>query len=803
MSRNRMTIGVAALLGMTGMATVCAPACAQSATASRSYDIPAGAVGPALNQLGRMAGIAISYDPAIVSGKKTSGVRGSYNAAQALEILLRGTSLHATPDGAGGFVISAAPAVARRDSSSRLPATTSGEAGDIIVTGNRFQNSLINRLPIEPRELPFSLDVIGREEMDDRGFFNPLDILETVPNIVRIQTQLLPSGGAYFIRGLTASVLTNNRPENDSRGAGRRDTSHIERFEVVKGPASILLGPVIPGGAINQVTKSPQENDFLDLTARGGSYGTYRLDADANTGALLGSEVFSGRITLAYEDQRSPQDPVKTEMFSVRPVLEANFSDRTRAQASVAYTERNSVPGSSFPVNEDGSLPDTFDAKTFLGVPAKQVGKDTYLDVELQHEFLDDLKLVMRGSYQDSDFDYQSSQSGENYVGGRGFGPGDTMAYVYYSHGYRDSEVLYGDLQLVGGFNAFGQRQDWVIGASARQTKFDSQWAFGGLLGVVDINNIDAAVYGVPDFSTPLSPFSVRKDQLYSVYAETNIRPTDRLTIVAGARYDDYKVTNRLTGVSTPSDDVTFRIGASYELVGGLNAYASYAESFIPQNGTTRSGDPIKPESATNYEIGLKGALWDNRLTFTAAAFSLTRQNVATADPNNVPGQPAYVIATGEQKHKGFEISGSLAITPALKLDLAYGYVDAEITRVINADAGQDVGDPVQLVPHHTFSAFGSYTVQEGALAGLKLGVGGRGISRRPAPRFGLEYEGYTLVDALIAYPISERFSIQLNVQNLLDEKYRESIGYDNGTPATGHRFGNPRTAYVTARARF
>lgn len=373
------------------------------------------------------------------------------------------------------------------------PAATSIAEGEILVTGSRFQNSLVNRLPIEPRELPFSLAIIGREEMDERGFVNPLDILETIPNVVRIQTQLLPSGGSYYIRGLTASVLTNNRPENDSRGAGRRDTSHIERFEVVKGPASILLGPVIPGGAINQVTKSPQEGDFLDLVARGGSYGSYRLEADANTGSLLGSEVFSGRITLAYEDQQSPQRPVKTEIFSIRPVIEANFSDRTRMQASAAYTKRDSVPGSSFPVYSDGSVPDSFTAKTFLGVPAKQVGKDTYIDAEFQHEFLDDLKLVMRGSYQDSDFDYQSSQGGENYAGGRGFGPGDTMAYVYYSHGYRDSQVLYGDVQLVGGFNAFGQRQDWVIGASARRTKFDSQWSFGGFLGAADINDLDGA----------------------------------------------------------------------------------------------------------------------------------------------------------------------------------------------------------------------------------------------------------------------------------------------------------------------
>ena len=679
---------------------------------------------------------------------------------------------------------------------------TTATVDEVTVTGE-FQNSIVNRLPIQPQELPFSLNVVDRSVMVERGFINPLDILETLPNVVRRQTQLLPTGGSYFIRGLSASVLTNNRPENDSRGAGRRDASQIERFEVVKGPASILLGPVIPGGVINQVTKSPQAGQFVELSARGGSYGTYRLEADANTGKLLGSDVFSGRITLAYEDQRSPQDPERTETFSVRPVLEANLSEQTRLQASVAYTKRDGAPGSAFPVNADGSVPDAFTAKTYLGLPGSQVGEDTYFDAELQHEFLDDLKLVVRGSYQKSDFDYRTSQGAENYAGGRGFnGPADTLAFVYYSHGYRDTRVAYGDVQLVGGFNAFGQRQDWVIGATAQETKFDSYFGFGGLLGTVDIRNI-GAIFPTPNFNIPLVPFSVRKDKLYSLYAETNLRPTDRLTIVAGARYDDYEVTNRATNVSTPADDITFRIGASYELIDGLNAYASYAESFIPQAGTTRGGGVIDPETATNYEVGLKGGLWDGRVTLQAAAFFLTRQNVATADPNNVPGQPAFVVATGEQEHNGFELSANWKVAPGLTLDASYGYVDAKVTKVINAAAGQGVGDPIDLVPKNTFSVYGAYAVQNGPLAGLKLGLGARSISNRPTRRFRVNYDGYTLVDAMLAYPVSEKITLQLNVLNLLNEKYRESVGFANGTPAAGHRFGNPRAAYVTARARF
>ncbi len=674
---------------------------------------------------------------------------------------------------------------------------------EIVVVGQRFQNSLINRLPIDPEELPYSLDIIDSETLFERGFFNPLDILETVPNVVRRQTQLLPTGGSYLIRGLYGTVLTNNRPENDSRGSGRRDSSQIERFEVLKGPVSILLGPVIPGGVINQVSKSPQAEDSVSMVARAGSYDTYRVELDANEGQLFGSDVWSARLTIAKEDQGTPQEQSNTESYSIRPVVEANFSERTRLQASVSIAERKGAPGSGFPVNTDGSVPDTIDEETYFGVPSEQKGDDTYFDFELQHEFLDDLKLVVRGSHQDTDFDYQSSQGASNYAGGRGFGAGDTAAYTYYSAGYRDTEVEYADVQLVGGFDAFGQDLDWVLGTSRQKTKFSSFWAFGGVLGIADINDIDNAVYGVPDFNLDLTPYSDTEDELSAIYAEANFRPTDRLTIVAGARYDDYEQTNLTSNVTTPVDETTVRIGATYALTDGLNGYASFAESFVPQGGTLRSGDNIGPETAVNYELGLKGSLLDGRMALTAAVFSLTRENVATADPNNMPGEPYFVVPTGEQEHKGFEFSANYQLTQALSFQLGYGHVNAEVTRVISAGSGQDVGDPVALVPEDTYSASGSYTFQDGALANLRLGLGMRAITDRPAPRFGIVYDGYTLVDASASYPFSENVDLLLNVHNLFDEVHRIDVGYSGGTPAGAHRFGNPLSAYLTMRVKF
>lgn len=129
--------------------------------------------------------------------------------------------------------------------------------------------------------------------------------------------------------------------------------------------------------------------------------------------------------------------------------------------------------------------------------------------------------------------------------------------------------------------------------------------------------------------------------------------------------------------------------------------------------------------------------------------------------------------------------------------------MSTKITKVINATIGQNVGDEVALSPKNTYSGYASYTVQSGPLASLRFALGVRAISKRPAPRFGIVYDGYTVADGSVSYSVSENLNLQLNVLNLFDEVYRETVGFAEGSPTSGHRFGSPRAAYLTARVQF
>jgi iron complex outermembrane recepter protein len=77
--------------------------------ASVSVDIPAGDLGAALSALAHQTHITIRYSRALVRGKSTQGLSGSYAPADALRMLLTGTGLAATAANASTYVLKALP----------------------------------------------------------------------------------------------------------------------------------------------------------------------------------------------------------------------------------------------------------------------------------------------------------------------------------------------------------------------------------------------------------------------------------------------------------------------------------------------------------------------------------------------------------------------------------------------------------------------------------------------------------------------------------------------------------------------
>lgn len=96
MSRSLDTLLRPSLLAMA--IALCTPLVspllmAAQQTSVVAYDLPAGALPTTLNQIASQSGLALSLDPAMVAGKKSSPVKGSFDAPGALREALRGSGL--------------------------------------------------------------------------------------------------------------------------------------------------------------------------------------------------------------------------------------------------------------------------------------------------------------------------------------------------------------------------------------------------------------------------------------------------------------------------------------------------------------------------------------------------------------------------------------------------------------------------------------------------------------------------------------------------------------------------------------
>ncbi|MDZ5648253.1 TonB-dependent receptor [Nitrospirillum sp. BR 11828] len=144
------------------------------------------------------------------------------------------------------------------------------------------------------------------------------------------------------------------------------------------------------------------------------------------------------------------------------------------------------------------------------------------------------------------------------------------------------------------------------------------------------------------------------------------------------------------------------RFIAQYQLNDDLMTYASYAKgvnpgrfntSFISSSAATQRAAAaaglkvqVDPEEVTNYEIGLKGRLFDGRLRFTLDGYyaqwrnQINSLNLSGIDPvSNSAFSITSYDNTGNVDLKGIEFDGTYALTKRIALNLGAALVDTDI----------------------------------------------------------------------------------------------------------------------------
>lgn len=681
------------------------------------------------------------------------------------------TNLYATV--AAVALLPHAPAIAQVDTQQ---VAEEADLEEIVVEGVRYRGKdtdTLTRAHITLKELPNSISVVTGDSIQDRNALTLEEMVTAVAGVTANTTGALSYSGVALrsVAGASSPVAQTVRENNLAGGVDYPpDAFTIERLEVVKGPAAVTGGSVAPGGYINRIMKRAAEGDSLDLAGSVSSFGQFRLGVDVNQ--EIGDSVY-GRIVIAGQTGGVYQDNADQNHIHILPSVKFEIGDTTTfvVQGNIYVRRGNgfygitTLDGNVPPVDPDYNLSyDKSDVKQDL---------DTYgVNAELVHDFLDDLRLTVRGGY-----DKKKETRDDIYM----YNYGNDYVYIEAGVNSLDRDRFAADIFLTKSFELNGNESAITIGADVLDA--NSSWVFG-FADLATIHFDDDPFSNTTVWAFPDDRASIVGNYLdtrggltqYGGYLQTVLRPTERLTVTAGARVDSYDNTFErfIEQTQSKGGDTawSFSGGLSYDVGFDTNVYASYSESFSPRITTANAdGDTLPAATAFQYEAGFKSTLNDN-LTLTVSAYHIVRDNMAVNDPES----RGYQIIGGEITYEGLEVELTGEIVPGFNISLAGSLMDARWTRSNNVHSFK-VGDRPSGATNCNIGGVVSYEVQEGTLEGLRFGGSGRHVCKRHLTNgTGISfYDPFTVINGFVSYRFDNGLSMQLHVQNLFDSRFIES----------------------------
>lgn len=656
-------------------------------------------------------------------------------------------------------------------------------------------------------EVPQSISVVPRDQITAQGAQNVGEALRYTPGIYAE-----PLGAADFsstfmrLRGFRTDLYLDGLrlPQNPASSAySDYETYGLERVEVLKGPASGLYGSSGPGGLVNLISKRPSDRPIHEVAVQTGSYNRKQVQFDFSDRFVGSEDNALFRIVGLVRDADHQIDYLTDKREFIAPSFTFK-SENTKLTLLSSYFHsdnrmnfNNFLPASGTVLpNPNGRISQNF----YNGEPSYDRLKREQFNVgyAFEHKFNEALEFRQNLRYTTASVDWFSIAPGRtgtspalNNDPRTGLLPGDTSLRNMRRGAIftgSDSQSFNVDNQFEARFATGPVTHDFVFGVDYRTLDTTYVYTAGGTRTTIDVFN---PVYGTA-ISPPNTPFN---DDVYrlnqtAIYAQDQIK-FGGFILTVGGRQDwatsliDSKLDTR--GFYGPTDSAsTGRVGLGYEFANGVVPYVTYATSFDPVVGATRSGAAFRPTTGEQYEAGVKYQPPGTKTLITAAGFDITQQNVVTSDINN----PGFSVQTGEVKVKGFEFEARTEVLPKLNIIAAYTYLDAVISK---SNVTGEAGNRPSFTPTHQASLWAQHGFTGPYLEGLTLGAGvryvGSTVSLYSAPTnwggtigfvpgFVLNTPAYTLVDAMASYdlkylsPTMKGANLRINVTNLFNEWY-------------------------------
>ena len=714
---------------------------------------------------------------------------------------------------------------------SRDQQSSSNDNSDIVVTAQRREQRL--------QDVPISIVAFSGATIEKLDATNVTDLFRQTPGV----TFQSPSGNSglpvFNIRGVT---LLDFSYANESSVAVYADDVYlgnpafgllqlfdIDRVEVLRGPQGTLYGRNATGGLVRYISRRPTDTFEARALAQYGSYNNIAEEI-----ALSGPIAHGLRLRVAgrynhdsgWQTNRVYGNKLSTIDHSVglRATVEADLSSSVLLTLSGNY----------------GDMAGNEDARAFFGTRVPGMPKVRCTNNQIL------ASLCTDGSgFRDPDPDRRRPYSNQRAI------PYDLKT----AGGFAKIEAEAGQVKLTS-ISAYmwGRKFDQIDGDGSattlvnqqvdyfvRHRQFSQEFRagmdtarFNWIAGAYYYHDTRFTTFGLP--ALRLGNYLDQRITSLSGFGQATYALTDRLNLTAGIRYTkdkkilkDYAIvlnpvtsTRQGTPLFSTSGKInpgklTWRLATDYHFNKDVMVFASASTGFKSggYNGSVISPaagiGPVKPETITAYEVGVKSSLLDHLLTLNLTGFYSNYRDIQAGIVSpcvNCPGGTTNSYTNiGRAKIYGMEAEAVLRPANDLTMTGGMSYNHNRVT----ADPSFTIGGiPVngkRLSNTPRVSLSGTVEWRPSLGEGRGSLVFGGDVSYqskiffRPDNTPIAAQPGYALVGARAGWISADGLSIEVFARNLLNQEYFNSRT-DAGETAPAV-WGRPRQVGVRLAGKF
>lgn len=748
----------------------------------RRFDVPAGPLDIVLAQFSKTSGIAVTYSvpPETIPGFKSAGVSGLYSEQQALRKILSGTGLDFSFTGQDMVSIGVK------------------NAESVQVTSSNIDSVGLARFPGPLVDTPQSITTIPKGILADEGVSTLRDTLRNAPGISLAAGEGGAQGDNLTIRGFTAQddiFLDGMR----DFGSYYRDPFNYEKVDVIEGPAGVDFGRGSTGGVINQESKVPLLHPLFNFDGGLGTDLTRRFTGDINQPLPKLANGAAFRLNFMGDAANVAQrNVVENRRYGIAPTFALGLNTPTRLFTSYFHFNEDDIP--------DYGLP------WYFGHPAPVARQNYYgfsdlnflrtnVDIgtiRAEHDLGDHglLRNVVR--YANYERKWQITEPQVNNASAGPITPTTPLNQVMVNRnqlaGVSDESILWdqADATLIGKF--FGIRQTAVAGVEGgRETSDPTRLNYNNAKG---INTVPLTSLLDPNPYLPFSGTATLRSDVHAtaysvgVYLLDTFELSRKWELSGGIRWDrfdtDYSESVANVHFNQLINKPTWRGALVYKPVQNGSIYFDYGTSFNPSAETlslTQATSATPPEENETFEFGSKWDLNGGRLSVRGALFRTNKENAR--EPN--PTDSSIDVLAGNQRVDGAEFMVQGHATDRWEVLSSYTFMHSE---VVSSNAYPfAVGQPLNNVPQNLFNLWTEYRLPHG----FEVGGGSNFVDSRTANTATLtpttiveSAPGYWNFNAMVKYDITERISVQANVNNLFDRFFLDELHPGHVIPGAG-----------------